>query len=623
MTSSAPTPEANAASPRRGASCALGIALLAIAVVFGAWRLWFLCDDAFIAFRYVSNAHDGLGLVWNPPPFRPVEGYTGFLWVLCLWATWSWFGVEPPAAANVLSIAFGLASFAVVAMAALRLRDRRGAPLSTAAVLLTLAVVAGNRTFLTWLTGGLETALFNLAFVTWVVLAFRRGLDRSPRLLAAWAGCAVVAALTRPDGLLPVAATAAVGVWSAFRTRRLAATALSLSPLLLVVAHVGWRVSFYGEWLPNTYYAKVTDPWPEAGLRFLACFLVEHGAWLWPLLAAPWLAIELRRDARGFARGMLEAAPAVVAVLVVSAHVGYYVVRVGGDPFEYRVLSQLVPLGALAVTAMAARIAGSPLAAAASLAVLFASGFGWLHFALHEPTLLPFYKPISARVPAVLRPLAHWHDRQQAWLKVQVLCGRRGAHTLFLDSERAKLPTRQRRPRDPDDVPVAAFLGVGLAGWVLPDVAVLDLLGLNDHVTAHAPVAPSKALPMVTLFDAALAIADTDGDGRYTRAELSAAFAAAGGPPESTDGLVTFLLLLFADRDPDALHQDEARRIGPTVAAMRFMAHERLAPQDYVDALDPNVTVDGEQVLVRPRAQPLSPARIREIEARWWDRPGG
>ena len=64
-----------------------------VAVVFAAclaaWAGWreflFLTDDAFIAFRYASNSLRGFGLVWNPPPFAPVEGYTSFLWVVLLW----------------------------------------------------------------------------------------------------------------------------------------------------------------------------------------------------------------------------------------------------------------------------------------------------------------------------------------------------------------------------------------------------------------------------------------------------------------------------------------------------------------------------------------------------------
>ena len=66
----------------------LGIAALGVATVYGASALAFLCDDAFIHFRYAANAHDGLGIVWNPPPFERVEG-AGCLWVLVLWAMWS------------------------------------------------------------------------------------------------------------------------------------------------------------------------------------------------------------------------------------------------------------------------------------------------------------------------------------------------------------------------------------------------------------------------------------------------------------------------------------------------------------------------------------------------------
>src|SRR6188474_176531 len=128
--------------------CAVVLVCLLVAMVFGAVKLAFLCDDAYITFRYVSNARDGHGLVWNAPPFQPVEGYTGFLWALILWATWSWFGVEPPDAANVLSIACGVLLFAVTAKAAFRLRDRASLPVVVP--LLTLAVIVSNRTFLQW-----------------------------------------------------------------------------------------------------------------------------------------------------------------------------------------------------------------------------------------------------------------------------------------------------------------------------------------------------------------------------------------------------------------------------------------------------------------------------------------
>ena len=41
---------------------------------------WFLCDDAFISFRYARNLLEGHGLVFNPGEY--VEGYSNFLWTL-------------------------------------------------------------------------------------------------------------------------------------------------------------------------------------------------------------------------------------------------------------------------------------------------------------------------------------------------------------------------------------------------------------------------------------------------------------------------------------------------------------------------------------------------------------
>jgi arabinofuranosyltransferase len=99
---------------KRGARRPILPALVALAVlvgVYGGWSLfWFYTDDAFIAFRYVSNAMLGHGLVWNPPPFLPVEGYTSFLWVRLLEGLWRITGLEPPQAANWLSLAFGYLS---------------------------------------------------------------------------------------------------------------------------------------------------------------------------------------------------------------------------------------------------------------------------------------------------------------------------------------------------------------------------------------------------------------------------------------------------------------------------------------------------------------------------------
>ena len=48
------------------------IVVVALAVLVQGWAaLWFLCDDAFITFRYAAMARLGHGYVWNPPPMPP------------------------------------------------------------------------------------------------------------------------------------------------------------------------------------------------------------------------------------------------------------------------------------------------------------------------------------------------------------------------------------------------------------------------------------------------------------------------------------------------------------------------------------------------------------------------
>jgi arabinofuranosyltransferase len=602
-------------------TCAVVLLCLLVVMVFGAAKLAFLCDDAYITFRYVSNAHDGHGLVWNAPPFQPVEGYTGFLWALVLWATWSWFGVEPPDAANVLSIACGVLLFAVTARAAFRLRSRASLPVVVP--LLTLAVIVSNRTFLQWMTSGLETALFDLTFVAWVLLAFRSKPGRDTRWFATWSAAAAAAALTRPDGLLLVVVTAAAAFVAALRRERRPGQALlGQLPFVLVLAHVAWRRSFYGEWLPNTYFAKVVAPWPEAGLHYVFCFCFEHGAWLGVPIVVAWVAVECRRGLANVRRALLDNLPATAAVAAVVFHCGYYVFKVGGDHFEYRVFSQLIPLGGLAVAAMAARMrAGAGLPITCLVALGLAASIGWVQLALTKPRQVPDYDPVAPHVPEWLQPLARWYDRHQEWLQVQLICCRCNQHALALHGiETHLMPARARMQADPSDLPIVESVAVGFVGWALPDCAVIDLLGLSDWVAARTPVSDWNAwwLPKEFL-QTRLSAADTNGDSVISREELVALFATLpGATPESaarfTDNLV---LVMFAVERRDSLTAAEAKRFEAFVAQVRFMAHERVAPPAYVAALDPNVTVENRVVKVRKREHPMTADRVGAIEAEW------
>jgi arabinofuranosyltransferase len=282
------------------------VLLVASVVLVVGWRVfWFLTDDAYIAFRYVSNRMLGYGFVWNAPPFLPVEGYTSFAWIVILEGIWRVFGVEPPRSANVVSLLFTLGTLALTWSLIRR-------PLDILPPRARVAIVAGlagflvtNRTFLTWASSGLETALFVFLLVLWVrqlLFSKSRGRIASASLVAA------ALELTRPDGLLFCAATFLVAASEAARDRETARLRwlVECAPLLLVGVHELWRFTTYGTWLPNTYHAKYVAPWPEAGLRYLYCFVVENGLWV-PL---GFLAFALLRRGRRVATRADDAPPA-------------------------------------------------------------------------------------------------------------------------------------------------------------------------------------------------------------------------------------------------------------------------------------------------------------------------
>ena len=593
------------------------------AAIYGAVQLAFLCDDAYIHFRYAANARAGHGLVWNPPPFQPVEGM-GFLWVVVLWAIWSWFGIEPPDAANAFSIVCGVMQFVLIAAAAQRLCFRDGTRLPAAVGLCAVAAIAGNRTFLQWWTSGLDAALFNLWFLAWVLHAFRAPEQRRTTWLVLWSTFAALAALTRSEGLPLVGATLATAALAVLQGRvRLRPTLVGLLPLLAVAAHVLWRFSFYGEWLPNTYYAKVVGAWPEAGLRYFACFAFENGAWLWFPLAAAWVVAELRCGGRTVFRTLSHHVPAVAAVAVTLFNAGYFVFVVGGDHFEYRVLSQLVPLGVLGCAAMAARITDrARLPIATVLSIGLASTVGWLHLALTHD--MPFHglKPITPQLPAVVRPLTRWFDRQQAWLFMRYIGTRCTFHRNYLKVFATHYSQRMRIVDPPDPFPAMAVAAVGLPGWTLPDCVILDEMGLNDWVVARTPM-PEHAPPLTSeqLRSAAVA-SDRDQDGFLDAAELRAALDLARGTKTTGGGDDFFgvLIAICGCERPDAVTIDEAATMGDLLNTGRYMAHDRRPPPGYIEAFAPNVTVQHGAASVRPRQVPLTAEAIRAIETEWRER---
>lgn len=475
---------------------------LALGAAYGLWlgwdAFWFLCDDAYIAFRYVSNSRLGFGYVWNPPPFRPVEGYTSFLWVALLDGVWRVLGVPPPRAANSVSLLFSGASLALVFAMVLRLRLSE--PLARSRTLLLALVLFGtlsNRTFLAWTSSGLETALFGFLLLAWTHLALLS--PAKGRTLPALGLTAGLLALTRPDGLLFTVATAAILALRASTQAALRGPAtVGAIPLLLPVAHVAWRHATYGYWLPNTYYAKHLAVWPEAGIRYVAAFALEYAYWVWIALTAVAAVRALREGS--FARRLRAADPnllaCVLAVATLFLHFAYYTFLVGGDHFEFRVYQHLVPLLLVSFAVVAERAGLTGRRSLGALAVMLALGLPipWLNWwdsqrFVTRSEAFTLRLPVAPRLPAPVRWYGAAWDALEAWLIDHFVGVRHQEHKVFTEYLMGRFPTRATGSLVAgDDPPIMAFNTVGVAGWVLPHVAILDVYGLNDAVIAHSPL---------------------------------------------------------------------------------------------------------------------------------------
>lgn len=261
---------------------------------FGAWSMRFMQDDAFISFRYAQNLAQGRGLVFNAG--ERVEGYTNFLWTV-LMAIPERFGWSTPLFSQILGIALMLATVAVTLRLAKNVFGDATLAFLAAIVLLT------NMTFLSYATGGLETMLETVLVVgvAALLLPSERAIDlRSGRdvrlavddrvtLRLVGAGVlAGLAVLTRLDAAVLVGTIFIVHVYSTARrsdaNQRVGVVvrstlAFGLPALVLIAPWFAWKFSYYGELLPNTFFAKEGGKalWPIAfGLLYLAAFFVGY-----------------------------------------------------------------------------------------------------------------------------------------------------------------------------------------------------------------------------------------------------------------------------------------------------------------------------------------------------------
>ena len=217
----------------------------------------FIVDDAYITLRYARNLADGAGPVWNAS--ERVEGYTSLLAVVLI-ASLHRLGVNLLDGALMVNIAGFVLLVGAVFYYGFRIsRGLARAPV----VLVPTLIVASYPPLYVWIHGRLEGPLF--AGLVAVALLATTMLLEEPERRGRQAAAALtlgVLTLVRPDGGF-FGVAGALFVFAACARRGWMGARDFVQILRFSHCCCRWRLRpsgfcSYGDWLPNTVYAKAT-----------------------------------------------------------------------------------------------------------------------------------------------------------------------------------------------------------------------------------------------------------------------------------------------------------------------------------------------------------------------------
>jgi hypothetical protein len=229
----------------------------------------FTPDDSYISFRYADNLASGHGLTFNQGE-RPVESYSNFLWIL-LCGFLTRLGLPLPEWAPMAGGALGMASI-VLFWQALRRHTTSFWQLA-----LPLSLLASSGPFALYAVSGMETPLYAFLLLAALLCVERILSGRGPKWFLTLSAVSVLAALSRPEGVIVFPVLAACVLYfnravaertSDVRPWRLSVWGGSAFFMISLIVYNIWRARYFGEAVPTPFLSK-----SGVGFSFM-------GAWL-------------------------------------------------------------------------------------------------------------------------------------------------------------------------------------------------------------------------------------------------------------------------------------------------------------------------------------------------------
>lgn len=220
----------------------LVIASVIISLFWALVFIGFVFDDLYISCRYAYNLSCGHGLVFNAG--EQVEGYTNFLWTL-ICVIFLKIPVDPGITLKILSIILGWLCCLILIVTSNHIWKNNKK--STVVILLLLT----SPYFVVWVQPGMETSLFTLFGLLALLCLINN------KILWSLLSCSF-ACLTRPEGYIFFAAViVSLCINHRKKTWLILLRNIWLPLLILVIYHL-WRLDYYGDIFPNTYYVKMS-----------------------------------------------------------------------------------------------------------------------------------------------------------------------------------------------------------------------------------------------------------------------------------------------------------------------------------------------------------------------------
>lgn len=300
---------------------------------------WGPLDDSYITFQFARNLATGHGIAFTPD--LRTEGYTNFLWMATL-AGLGRLGCDIPTAATTLSQTCAAIVIILTWLLARRIAVERTWPPLLA--LAPSAIIASHPATAFWAGTGMEGPFLTLLTLLFILLGTSDQPRRTTLILTAVVGALM--AMTRWESILlwPIVLGAHLAdTQRPIRRRCLDVLTIGATMTVLFGTYFLCRLHYFGDPMPNTYYAKLAASLMQRlhrGTSYAFNFTIY---WLLPIGVLTWL-VESRRRLSNVM---------TLTLLVQTLTIVY----VGGDHFPWhRFFLPVMPIAAILLAGIVAMI---------------------------------------------------------------------------------------------------------------------------------------------------------------------------------------------------------------------------------------------------------------------------